>query len=90
MKQHLKSSGKGHCLTIFLFKLSVITVPPKYEAQASSKAPVMVTFASKAASTPNLTSSKSSSVLPNAVVAARAVAFAAALLLLSPFATGNI
>ena len=68
--------------------MSVITAPPKYEAQASSNAPVIVTFASNAASTPIFTISKSLSFLPIAVVVARATAFAATLLLLSPRAMG--
>ena len=48
----------------------------------------MVTSASKAASTPSFTTSISSSVLPKAATVASATAFAAALLLLSPLATG--
>ena len=65
-------------------------MPPKYEAQASSRAPVIVTFASKAASTPRFIISKSSSVSRKAAMDARAIAFAAALLLLSPLAAGML
>ncbi len=68
--------------------LSVTTMPPKKDAVASSKAPVIVTPTSTAALTPRRIVSNGSIFSPSASSVARTAAFAAALLLFSPLAMG--
>ena len=68
--------------------MSVTTTPPSIEARASSRAPVMVTPTSLAASTPILAALTRSISTSSASSVARMTALAAALLLLRPLAMG--
>ena len=86
----MKSSSIFAKRRTFRAALSVTTMFPKNEAQASSKAPVIVALALIDASTPKLTAVKSSTRRPRAPTVAKTKALEATLLLFKPFAMGML